>query len=311
MGGRDIVKPFLSVYGHVSVDQIISVADFPRPNTSVDALSRMIKLGGIATNVSVMASSMGVPTAICVFVGNDFPKNFRDFIKERGVIMDEMVTIEGQDTSTAFIINNSNLDQMVCFLQGAQGCASEHCIDLLKNAERSEAVHFSTGDPDYYIRLMGMLRDGRRKIAFDPAQEIRDRWQDGRFRKALDLSDYLFCNEFEALAVMDYLKIDSLSKIEKELIVCTRGSKGSEVYHSGKRIDVPAIKPNKVVDPTGAGDSYRAGFYSGLYHGYDVERSLLLASAASSFVVEGVGALSVIPSWDDVLERADKELTRL
>jgi sugar/nucleoside kinase (ribokinase family) len=298
------------VYGHVSVDQIISVAEFPRPNTSVDAVRKTTNLGGIATNISVMASSLGVPTAICVFVGHDIPENFVTVIKEHGVITDEMVKTD-YDTSTAIIINNSSLDQTVCFFQGAQGCASEHGVDLIKNASMSDAVHFSTGDPDYYIRLMGMLSDGMRKIAFDPAQEIRDRWQNGRFLRALELSDILFCNEHESEAVLNYLGIDSLSKVDKELVVCTRGAKGSEAYIDGRLTHIPAIRPKKAVDPTGAGDAYRAGFYAGMYHKYGIEKSLLLASAVSSFAVEGVGALSVIPSWDDVLERADRELTRM
>jgi len=310
MGGRNI-RPFLSVYGHVSVDQIISVTEFPKPNTSVDAAGKTTNLGGIAANISVMASSLGVPTAICVFVGNDIPERFVSMIKERGVITDEMICVEGQDTSSAVIINNASMDQTVCFFQGAQGRASSLGMDLIKNASMSDAVHFSTGDPDYYIRLMGMLGNGKRKIAFDPAQEIRDRWQGEKFRRALDLSDTLFCNEHESEAVLDYLGIDSLSEAGKELVVCTKGEKGSEAYIDGKKTDIPAIRSLKAIDPTGAGDAYRAGFYAGLYHRYEIEKALVIASSVSSFAVEGVGALSVIPSWDDVLERADRVLTRM
>ena len=308
LGGR-YVKPFLSVYGHVSIDQIITVDEFPRPNTSVDALEKELRLGGISTNISVRASSMKVPTAACSFVGSDFPKDFEKFMKDSGVIMNEFVKIDGHYTSTALIVNNSKMDQTVCFLQGAQGCASSHGIELIKNAEKSDAVHFSTGDPDYYIGLMKKL-SGKTKITFDPAQEIRDKWINGRFQTALELSDRFFCNEHEAKAAMDYLKIDSLSKIKKELVVCTRGSKGSEAYFDGKKVDIPAIKSKKVVDPTGAGDAFRAGFYSGIFHKCSIDESLIIASAAASFAVEAVGSLSNIPSWDEVLERADRELTR-
>ena len=303
------MKPFLSVYGHVSIDQIITVDEFPRPNTSVDALEKTSRLGGISTNISVRASTMGLPTAVCAFVGSDFPKDFEKFMRDSGAIMNEFIKIDEQDTSTAFIVNNSKMDQTVCFLQGAQGCASAHGIELIKNAERSEAVHFSTGDPDYYIGLMRKLK-GKTKITFDPAQEIRDKWIDGRFQTALELSDRFFCNEHEAKAAMDYLKIDSLSEIKKELVVCTKGAKGSEAYFDGKKLDIPVIKSKKVVDPTGAGDAFRAGFYAGIHRKYTTAESLIIASAAASFAVEAVGSLSNIPTWEMVLERADKELTR-
>ena len=302
------MKPFLSVYGHVSIDQIITVDEFPRPNTSVDALEKTVRLGGISTNIAVRASAMGVPTAVCAFVGTDFPKEFEKFMKDNGAIMNEFVKVDGQYTSTAIIVNNSRMDQTVCFLQGAQGCASSHGIELIKNAERSEAVHFSTGEPDYYIRLMRKLRDVT-KISFDPAQEIRDKWTDGRFQTALELSDRFFCNEHEAKAAMDYLKIDSLAEMDKELVVCTKGSKGSEAYFDGRKIVIPVIKSKKTVDPTGAGDAFRAGFYAGIYRKRTVEEALVIASAAASFAVETVGSLSNIPTWDTVMERADRELT--
>lgn len=309
MGGRNI-KPYLSVYGHVSIDQIIDMAEFPEPNRSMDILSKTARLGGIATGISVRAAAFGVPTAICVFVGSDFPKMFEDLIKENDVITDELIKVDDLETSTAVIINNSKKEQMVCFFQGAQGCAMRYGRDLLKNATDSDVVHFSTGDPDYYIRLMEKLQGGERKISFDPAQEIRDKWQNGRFQKGLEMSDRLWCNEFEAAAVRDYLKIDSLSEIDKDLVVCTKGDRGSEAYLDGTMIEIPAIRPRKVVDPTGAGDAYRSGFYAGQYHNYSVEQSLVLGASAASFAVEAVGSLSNIPTWDDVLERADKELMR-
>jgi len=302
------MRPFLSVYGHVSIDQIISVREFPRPNTSVDVLSKQDKLGGIASNISVMASALGVPTAVCAFVGEDFPKKFEQFIKEHGVITDEFVKVEGMDTSTALIVNDSHLDQTSCFLQGAMGCASSLGKELLKNAKRSSAVHFSTGDPDYYMRLMSQIDSA--KITFDPAQEIRDKWKDGKFQRALDLSDRFFCNEYEAMVAKEYTGADSLADLKKELVVCTKGEKGSEAYIDGKKIDIPVIRPKKVVDPTGAGHAYRAGFYAGLFRKYSTEESLIIASATSSFAVEAVGALTNIPTWDQVMERADRELTR-
>ena len=128
------MKPYLSVYGHISIDQIVSLADFPEMNTSVDVLSKTTKLGGTGTNIAVMAAALGVPTAICGFVGNDFPKMFEDFMKSKGLIMDEMVKVE-METSQAIVVNDSNLDQKVLFFQGPQGYASQQGIMLTKNAK--------------------------------------------------------------------------------------------------------------------------------------------------------------------------------
>ena len=304
------MRPFLSVYGHVSIDQIISVKEFPEDNTSVDVLEKTVKMGGTATNIAVIAASLGTPTAVCAFVGTDFPKEFEDTLKEKKVMIDELIKLKDHYTSMAMIINNSNMVQKVLFMQGPQGCASTLGMELTKNAKRSEYVHFSTGEPRYYLELMDKLR-GHGKIVFDPAQEIHEKWSGGLFEKAFERSDILFCNEFEARSVMRYLNVDEFSKIRKEIAICTKGSKGSEAYFDGRKVEVPVIRSERVKDPTGAGDAYRAGFYSGLFRKYSPEESLIIASATSSFIVEAVGALSNIPTWDEVMERADRELTRI
>ena len=58
------MNPFLTVYGHISLDQIVSVDEFPRMNTSVDVTNKQTSLGGTAANVAVTAARLGVPTDI-------------------------------------------------------------------------------------------------------------------------------------------------------------------------------------------------------------------------------------------------------
>lgn len=89
------MNPFLTVYGHISLDQIVSVDEFPRMNTSVDVTNKQTSLGGTAANVAVTAARLGVPTAICAFVGNDFPKKYEDLMASSGLIMDEVVKVDG------------------------------------------------------------------------------------------------------------------------------------------------------------------------------------------------------------------------
>ena len=304
------MKPYLSVYGHISIDQIVSLADFPEMNTSVDVLSKTTKLGGTGTNIAVMAAALGVPTAICGFVGNDFPKMFEDFMKSMGLIMDEMVKVE-METSQAIVVNDSNLDQKVLFFQGPQGYASQQGIMLTKNAKKSKFVHFCTGEPRYYIDVMKEIKDTDRKIGLDPAQEVHRIWNTELFNEAYQYSDMVFCNNHEAKSVMKYLGVKTFDDVNFPLIVCTKGRNGSDVYADGKVTHFPIVKAKKTVDATGAGDSFRAGFYAGQYYGLSLEESIITAAATSSFVVEEVGALSNIPTWDMVMERADPLLSKV
>lgn len=305
MGGK---KTFLSVYGHVTVDQIIAIKSFPKINESVDVVSKKTTLGGTGTNIAMTAARLGVPTAICAFVGEDFPEMYVNEMRESGLIMSELVRVSEYETSAAMVINDADLLQKVIFYQGPQGSASKLDRILAENASMSSYAHFCTGEPKYYVSVMKTIRGSGPSIAVDPAQEVYKMWDKKKLEDALELSDSLFCNEYEAKTIEEHLGIDDVMEIEKDLVVRTEGKNGSTAKIDGKVERIPMIEGRGFVDATGAGDAFRAGFYCGLYNDYDIRESLVLASATSSFVVEKVGALTNTPKWEDVLQRADRYL---
>lgn len=304
---HNMSDPFLSVYGHVTVDQILTVKRFPELNETVDVVGKKTVLGGTGTNIAVTAAKLGVPTAICAFVGEDFSPIYEGFMSGSGLIMDDFVKVGEYETSQATIVNTENLEQKVIFYQGPQGCASKLNRLLIGSASRSKHVHFCTGDPEYYLSIMEKLRDKGISIAVDPAQEVYKMWDKDKITRAVDFSDALFCNDYEAKVIEKYLGIGDILSINLPVIVRTLGDRGSIAKVNGKLYDIPAVKC-KAVDPTGAGDAFRAGYYAGLYHNYNPVDSLVIAAATSSFVVEKVGALSNTPTWNQVLGRAEKYL---
>ena len=304
------MKPFLSVYGHVTVDSIVTVEEFPRLNTTVDITSKKTFLGGTGANIAINAAKLGVPTALCALVGKDLPSEFYDTIKESGVIMDDFIPVDGWDTSTAIVVNDSKLDQKVLFFQGPQGYATEIGIEMTKMASQSDYVHFCTGEPEYYVSLMKKIKNPKIKIAIDPAQEVHRLWNSVNLSEAMKYSDYVFSNRYEAESLMKHLGLKSIGDTGKELTVCTKGNEGSIAYINGKEVKIPLITGNKAVDATGAGDSYRAGFYAGLYRGLSYEESLIVASAVASFTVEKSGAMSNIPTWEQAYERAKEHFPK-
>ena len=304
MGGRDLKDPFLSVYGHVTVDQIISIDEFLPPGITADALSKKTTLGGTGPNIAVAAAKLGCPTALCAFIGPDFPSAYLRFMEDSGLIMDEVVTLEGQETSTCVIINDRQLTTRVFFYQGPQGHADELGVRLTGMASRSKKVHFCTGQPSYYISLMRELSGGP-EMALDPAQEVHHVWNADLVREAMPMADSLFCNELEAETICRYLGLDSILDAPTFMVVTTNGDKGSVARIGDEIVNIPLVKAERAVDVTGAGDNYRAGFYSALHHGYDVPEALVIASSVASFAVEAVGALTNTPSWDVAVARAE------
>ena len=218
--------------------------------------------------------------------------------------------LDDEETSTCVIINDRDLVTRVFFYQGPQGHAVETGVRLNRMAKASVNVHFCTGQPAYYISLMEELKGGRR-ISLDPAQEVHRVWNADLVSQALPMADALFCNDLEAGTICRYLQLGDVMEVDLPLVVRTEGDKGSTAKVGDEVMHIPAVKAERVVDVTGAGDNYRAGFYAALYRGIDVPEALVIASAVSSFAVEEVGALNNIPTWEAVLERADPYFGRI
>ena len=303
-------EPFLSVYGHVTVDQILTVRMFPADNTTEDIVTKMTTLGGTGTNIAVAAAKLGCPTALCAFVGNDFPGSYEKQIVDSGLIVDEFLHVDKYETSGAVVVNDPNMVQKVVFYQGPQGFADDIGIKLTKNAKKSKYTHFCTGQPSYYISVMDDIK-GCTSIAIDPAQESHRIWNSDNFPKAMDRADSLFCNNFEAESLKGYIGLDDIMDADLDLVVCTHGSEGSIAKVKDEIVKIPVIKAERIADPTGCGDTYRAGFYTALYKGFDIPEALTLAATVASFVVEETGALTHIPTWDMVLERAEPYLREI
>jgi adenosine kinase len=84
------------------------------------------------------------------------------------------------------------------------------------------------------------------------------------------------------------LSVDQLAGMV-EAIVVTRGGKGSQIYTKGKVIDIPSAPVEKIQDPTGCGDAYRAGLLYGLMNDLDWEMTGRIASLMGAIKIEHAG----------------------
>lgn len=270
------MKPFLTVYGHVTVDQIVRVHRFPVLNETVDMTDKRTTLGGTGTNIAITAARLGVPTALAAYIGTDLPDRFLREIRDCGIITDDLKAVDEYESSSCIIVNTDDMEQKVVFFQGPQGFGSEIDADLTGCARASDHVHFCTGQPDWYIDMMNDI-DGP-VMTMDPAQETYRFWDKDRLEKALSRCRRLFCNSFEAKVIEERLGIDSVTDLDIPLVVKTEGDGGSVAGIDGETVRIPLIRGRDAVDPTGCGDSYRGGFYAGLFRGMSERDSLVMGA---------------------------------
>lgn len=306
------MSPFLTVYGHVCLDQILALERFPEPNTSVDIREKHRYFGGTGANIATAAAALGVPTALISYVGPDLPEDFRRFMGSKGVDLSEMITVDGYESSTVIVVNDSQEAQIAYVYQGPMRDMGKFKLQL-DSARRSKHVHVSTGRPEYYIPVMLECKRLGKSVSFDPAQEVQRIWDRRTFREALPLADRFFSNRSELRVALEYMDASGPEVLLEHVteVITTLGRDGAMVSTGKGSWTVPAVSPSKVVDPTGAGDAFRAGFYAGRYRGEGLLESVAYGNAAASFVLEAPGAVTNLPTWEMVEERAADALASL
>ena len=145
------------------------------------------------------------------------------------------------------------------------------------------------------VRAIEVAREAGRKVAFTLSDTFCvDRHRDG-FKELLDNGriDILFANqaEIEALAGVPHLESAVAAVTGKvEILVVTRSEDGALATRGEERADVPAEPIEKLVDTTGAGDLFAAGFLLGIARGSSLEQSLRLGAIAAAEVIQHYGA---------------------
>lgn len=298
---------YVGVFGHVALDYIVSVPKLPDRNTTIQVLGRRRYFGGTAGNLARAAGRLGLKASLASFVGRDFPRDYRAALQRDHVDLRDLRIVTGADTPAAWIFSDPRGNQIAVFDQGAMMDAPRRTLQR-HSVQDVELVHIGTGRPEYYAKVARLAEDLGRPIAFDPSQEIQYVYRPARFRSLLAKAMYFFGNEAEILRAKHLVRATRTTDLLRyvEVLVVTRGARGSEILSRGSRIRVPRVKPRKVVDVTGAGDAYRAGFYAGLTHGYDLRRSGILGSAVASFVIEEKGTQTNLPTWSQAMRRAER-----
>ncbi|MGL4670369.1 MAG: carbohydrate kinase family protein [Methanobacteriaceae archaeon] len=303
-------KRDLLAIGHTALDYIIKVEDFPAANTSA-SIDKMKQLyGGAAANVAMVGASLNLKTSLVSAVGKEFvDSKYHKQMKDLGINTDSMIISESENTPTAFVLTDDNKDQISYFYWGAGKKFQEidAPIDAISNVR---AVHLATGDPNFNHRSgivaneMGDQGD-EKLVSFDPGQDLH-MYTLSKLKEVLNCCDILFGNHHEIDRILKSLNVDinELRELGPTIVVKTCGKDGSHIY-SNEKIEIdPIYRP--AVDPTGAGDSYRAGFLKAYLNGESLEDCGKLASAVSSFIVEKEGCQTNIPSLDLAKKRMNE-----
>jgi adenosine kinase len=250
----------------------------------VESLKRL--RGGIAGNIAYNLALLGVRSALYGGVGMDFD-TYRDVFEQLGIDLSNVVEVADELTASAFMMADLRDNQIAAFYPGASSISGD--ISIYEGATKAQFGLVGAAAPDAMRRHAKEIARAGCKLIYDPSQQIvtitaedlnagiADAW-------ALVSNDY----EYAMMERKIGRGADVLTS-EVELLVITFGEEGSELRRGGKSVRIQAAKVEKVADPTGAGDAYRAGLIKGLLLTDDLEIVGKIGSIAAAYPIEHHG----------------------
>jgi adenosine kinase len=153
------------------------------------------------------------------------------------------------------------------------------------------------------IQHAQQLHEAGIPFIFDPGQGL-PMFDGDDLMKFAKQATYITLNDYEAQLFQDRTSLSPSEIAEHvEALIITRGSEGSHIYTDGKRIDIPCAKAEKLADPTGCGDAYRAGLMHGILHGKDWETTGRIASLLGAIKIEQHGTQNHSFTTDEFAQR--------
>jgi adenosine kinase len=258
------------------------------------------QFGGTAGNISYNLALLGEKPLILATAGKDFP-TYEEWLKRLGLSLDGIRVISEEFTAGAYITTDRSDNQITGFNPGAMKYSCQYEMDGADPEETLAII--SPGNLDDMRIYSAACRERDIPYIFDPGQSIPAQSAEA-LREMITGSAMLITNDYELELIMQATGLTDGDLLERTpAIVTTLGDRGSRVVTAGKAVDIPIVEAREVLDPTGAGDAYRAGLMKGLAMGKTLVDSARMGAVCASFGVECQGTQCHRFTWEEFAQR--------
>ncbi|WP_338766933.1 carbohydrate kinase family protein [Massilia sp. METH4] len=293
----DIIMQYEGRFGDTLLaDQLHKV------NVSFLVPTMRTEFGGCSGNIAYNLKLLGGDPRIVGVMGQDCAA-YLERLQKLGISTQNILIKKDAYNAQCFVTADSDNNQINAFHPGAMSFAHENDI------EEAGPARLAIISPDGHLGMLKHAEDLARlgiPFIFDPGQQM-PMFTPEQLIKFIDQATYVTCNDYEIELLVDRTGL-SLADIAHRLdaLIVTRGEKGSEIYTKGTSIDIPAVKAEAVLDPTGCGDAYRAGLLYGLTHDLGWETTGRLASLLGAIKIAHKGAQNHHFTQEEIADRFEK-----
>jgi adenosine kinase len=244
------------------------------------------EFGGCSGNIAYNLKMLGGEPRIVGVMGQDCGP-YLERLQKLGISTENIMIKADSYNAQCFVTADADNNQINAFHPGAMSFAHEN------NVAKAGPARVAIISPDGHEGMLKHaqdLADIGIPIMFDPGQQL-PMFNAEQLIDFIDKATYVTANDYEIEMLMERTGLTILDMASRlEALIVTRGEQGSEIYTDGKRIDIPAVTADAVLDPTGCGDAYRAGLLFGITNDLNWETSGRLASLMGSIKIAHQGA---------------------
>jgi len=271
----------------------------------VDTMDK--RRGGCAPNIAYTLALLGERPLLMATAGEDFGE-YRQWLEAAGIDTTLTKQIPGKFCASFFCSTDEANNQIASFYTGAMADAGQLSFRLVPDC--GYAI-ISPNDPGAMVQYAEECRTLGIKFIFDPGQQCA-RMSGDELRIGVNGAASVIVNDYELELLRQKTGLtESDILVEAGALIVTRGEHGSSVITRGGRVDVAAVTPHRIVDPTGVGDAYRGGLLKGLAVGLPYEVSAQLGSVAATYALEHLGGQSHAYSWQEFKKRYEEHFGTL
>jgi len=240
--------------------------------------------GGTAGNVSYTLGLLETKNILFSAAGKDFPEYKKPF-NHMPVNLDHVLIDPSQFTATGFAMTDKTNNQIWGYFYGAAESIGK--MDVTSVAKKKDIVLIGPSGAKASMQLLKQCIQGEIAYMFDPGF-ILTQISDADLEMGISGAEFIVGNDYEVDLMKKRVK-NWDNVVKDKTVITTLGEKGAQIKIGDKIYTVSPAHPMRVVDPTGAGDAWRAGFLAGIERGYDYLVSGQIGSVAASYAIEHYG----------------------
>jgi adenosine kinase len=265
----------------------------------VNSLKR--QKGGTAPNIAYSLALLKQNPAVLGTAGKDFGE-YKLWLEENAVDTSFINIMQDDYTATCFITTDRSSNQITGFYPGAM--TKDSAISL-KNLVlgRIKLFIIAPTEPEAMMNWVRECKELKIPYMFDAGMQI-PRLTGTELSEGIMGSEIAIFNEYEYEMMLDKTGLSRETILDNtRLLVETRGAEGSVLATRAETVQVPAVKPHRIADPTGAGDAYRAGLVKGYFENKSLEVMGSYGSVSAVYALEHTGATEHSYTVDEFLKR--------